>query len=55
MKYDVQFKSERLDSQLPVTAKWEHIGKLYKHDNHGMTRMLYKLTDTHLPLLLIVP
>ena len=29
LKYDVQFEYERLDSQLPVTAKWEHIEKLY--------------------------
>jgi UDP:flavonoid glycosyltransferase YjiC (YdhE family) len=31
LRYDVQFESERLNSQLPV-AKWEHIEKLYKHD-----------------------
>jgi hypothetical protein len=47
-KYDVQFESERLDSQLPVIAKWEHIVKLYKHDKHLLIRMLYKLTKTHL-------
>jgi len=33
VKYEVQFKSEHLDSQLPVIAKWEHIEKLYKHNN----------------------
>ena len=48
LKYDVQFESDHLDSQLPVIAKWEHIEKLYKHDRHFMIRMLYKLTDTHL-------
>jgi hypothetical protein len=48
MKYDVQFESEHLDSQLPVIAKWEHIEKLYKQDKHRLIRMLYKLTDTHL-------
>ena len=37
-----------MDSQLPVIAKWEHIEKLYKHDRDFMSRMLYKLTDTHL-------
>jgi hypothetical protein len=42
------FKSEHLDSQLRVIAKWEHIEKLYKHDKHGVILMLYKLTDTHL-------
>ena len=47
LKYDVQFKSERLDSQLPVTAKWKHIEKLYKHDRDCMIRMLFKLKDTH--------
>jgi hypothetical protein len=55
LKYDVQLESERLNSQLPVIAKWEHIEKLFRHYKHGMIRMLYKLTDTHLPLLLIVP
>jgi hypothetical protein len=44
----VQFGSERLVSQLPVTAKWEHIEKLYKRYKQGMIHMLYKLTDTHL-------
>jgi hypothetical protein len=33
LKYDVQFESEHLESQLPVIAKWEHIEKLYKHDD----------------------
>ena len=28
LKYDVQFESELLDSQLPAIAKWEHIEKL---------------------------
>ena len=48
LQYDVQFGPERLDSQLPVTAKWEHVEKLYKSYKHGMIHMLYKLTDTHL-------
>jgi hypothetical protein len=47
-KYDMQFESERLDSQPPVIAKWEHVVKLYKHDKHLLFRMLYKLTKTHL-------
>jgi len=48
LKCDLQFKSECLDSQLPVIAKWEHIEKLYKRDKPFMIRSLYKLTDTHL-------
>ena len=48
LKYDLQFKSEHLDSQLPVVATWEHIEKLYKRDKPFMIRSLYKLTDTHL-------
>ena len=48
LKYDVQFKSECLDSQLHVIAKLEHIEKLYKHGKDFMICMLYKLTDTHL-------
>jgi hypothetical protein len=31
LKYNVQFKSEHVKSQLPV-AKWEHIKELYKWD-----------------------
>ena len=26
-------ESERLDSQLPVIAKWEHIENIYKQEN----------------------
>jgi hypothetical protein len=48
LKYNVQFESERMDSQLPVIARWEHIEKLYKQEKNYMIRMLYKLTDTHL-------
>jgi hypothetical protein len=48
LKYDVQFESEHLGSQLPAIAKWEHIVKLYQCDKHRLIRMLYKLTDTHL-------
>ena len=40
LKYDVQFEFERLDSQLPVIAKWEHIEKLYKCDKPYMIRSL---------------
>jgi hypothetical protein len=47
-KYDVQFECERSDIQLCVIAKRQHNEKLYKHDKHGVIRMLYKLTDTHL-------
>jgi hypothetical protein len=54
LKYDVQFKSEHVDSQHPVIAKWEHIEELYKHDRDFMIGMLYKLTPTW-PLLLSVP
>jgi len=56
LKYDVQFESEHLDSQLPVIAKWEHIEKLYKCDKPFMIRSLFthKLTPTW-PLLLSVP
>jgi len=46
LKYDVQLEFERMDSHLPVFAKWEHIEKLYM-------QMLYKLTPT-CPLLLSV-
>jgi len=56
LKYEMQFESEHLDSQLPVIAKWEHIGKLRKCDKPFMIRSLYtrKLTPTW-PLLLSVP
>jgi hypothetical protein len=47
-KYDVQLKSEHLDIQVPVIAKWEHIPKLYELDKPRLFRQLYKLTDTHL-------
>jgi hypothetical protein len=45
-KYDVQFESEHLDSQLPVIAKWEHIVKLY--EKHFLIHSMEKLTDDHL-------
>ena len=48
LKYDVQFESERLDTQLPVIAKWEHIEKIYKQEKHFMIHRLCKLTDDHL-------
>jgi hypothetical protein len=47
-KYNVQFESEHLRSQLPVVAKWEHIENVYKEDKDKLIRTLYKLTDTHL-------
>ena len=48
MKYDVQFESEHLDSQLPAIAKWEHIKKLYEQEKHFLYSRMYKLTDDHL-------
>ena len=48
LKYDVQFKSEHVGSQLPVIAKWEHIKELYEEDKHFVIRRLVKLTDDHL-------
>jgi hypothetical protein len=48
LKYDVQFESEHLDSQVSVIGKWEHIEELYKHLKYFMIHMLYKLTNTHL-------
>jgi hypothetical protein len=47
LKYDVQFESEHLKSQLLV-AKWEHIVELYKSDRHLLICTLFKLTETHL-------
>ena len=54
LKYDAQFESEHLDSQLPVIAKWEHIEKPYKRDKPYIIHLLYKLTPTW-PLLLSMP
>jgi hypothetical protein len=48
LKYDVQFDSEHLDSQLPAVAKWEHIQKLYKWGKKIVISRLYKLPDTHM-------
>jgi len=47
-KYDVQFKSELMHNQLPVTAKWEHILNMYKWDKNNIVCLFYKLTDAHL-------
>ena len=44
-KYDVQFNSELMPKQLPLTAKWEHV---YKWDKYNVVRLFYKLTDVHL-------
>jgi len=47
-KYDMQFKSELLYNQLPVTAKWEHILNVYQWDKSNVVHIFYKLTDGHL-------
>jgi len=47
-KYDVQFKSELVHNQLPVTAEWEHILNVYQWDKNNVVRLFYKLTDAHL-------
>jgi hypothetical protein len=47
-KYDVQFKSELMPSQLPVTAKWKHILNVYKWDKNNVVCLFYKVTDAHL-------
>jgi len=47
-KYDVQFKPELMPTQLPLTAKWEHILNVYKWDKYNVVRLFYKLTDAHL-------
>jgi hypothetical protein len=47
-KYNVQFESEHMVSQLPVIAKWEHIKKIYEQDKLFVIRRLVKLTDDHL-------
>jgi len=44
----VQFQFERLDSQLLVIAKWEHIESIYKQEKYFMIHRLYKLNGTHL-------
>ncbi|XP_023721687.1 uncharacterized protein LOC111872233 [Cryptotermes secundus] len=48
LKHDVQFKSELLDSQLPLIAKWDHILKLYEFDRSIPIRRLIKFTDANL-------
>jgi hypothetical protein len=47
-KYDVQFQSELMHNQRPVTAKWEHILNVYQWDKKNIVRHFYKLTDVHL-------
>jgi hypothetical protein len=44
----VQLKSEHLDNQFPVIAKWDHMLKLCELDKPRPFRQLYKLTDTYL-------
>jgi hypothetical protein len=48
LKHDGQLKSEHVDNQLPVIAKWDHTLKLYELDKPRPFRQLYKLTGTHL-------
>jgi hypothetical protein len=38
---------ELLGNQLPVTAEWEHIMKLYEFDNARQFHLLFKLTLLH--------
>ena len=47
-KYDVQFQSELMHDQLPVTAKWEHILNVYEWDKKNIVHLFCKLTDAHL-------
>ena len=51
LKYDVQFQSELMHNQLPVTAKWEHILNVYKWDKYSIVRLFNKLNDAPWPLL----
>ena len=48
LKYDVQFQSELMHNQLPVTAKWEHILNVYKWDKNNISPLFDKLNDAHL-------
>jgi hypothetical protein len=48
LKYDVQFESELMHNQLPVTAKWEHILNVYKRDKQNTVQIFYKLSDANL-------
>ena len=54
LKYDVQFESDHLDSQLPVIAKLEHVVNTYKQQKHFLIRRLCRLTPTW-TMLLSVP
>jgi hypothetical protein len=48
-KYNVEFKSEHVDSQLPFVAKWEHIENVYKQDkqvmNYTIAAYIYSLVS----------
>ena len=46
--YDVQFESELMHIQLPVTTKWEHILNVYIWDKQNIVCLFYNLTDAHL-------
>ena len=46
-KYDVQFESELMHNQLPLTAKWEHIVNVYELDKQNIVSLLLKLTKEH--------
>jgi hypothetical protein len=48
LKYDVQFETEQMESQLPVIAKWEQTENIYKQEIHFMICKLSKLTETYL-------
>jgi hypothetical protein len=45
LKYVVQFESELIHNQLPVTAKWEHISNVHEWDKQNIVRSCYKLTN----------
>ena len=48
LKNDVQFQSELMHNQRPVTAKWKHILNVYKWDKNNIARLFDKLNDAHL-------
>jgi len=52
LKYDMQFQSQLMHNQHPVTAKWEHILNVYNWDKNNIVHLFNKLNDaTTLPLL----
>jgi hypothetical protein len=48
LKYNVQFESELMHNQLPVSAKRECILNVHKWDKQNIVCLFYKLTDAHL-------